>query len=114
MCRCQGKLKLKKLRLAVRRWGKRYAKFKAASRSISDEQGECVVCCCVCVCARAILSTRCQGLAPSTIRKWKIPYLQLPQEIPISATWSARPNHNCGMAGMQHRGAWQGSAQRFC
>ena len=67
MCRCQGKLKLKKLRLAVRRWGKRYAKFKAASR---------------------------------LIRKWKIPYLQLPQEIPISTTWSARPNHNCRMAGM--------------
>jgi hypothetical protein len=30
-CRCQEKLKLKKLRLVVRRWWKRYAKFKAAS-----------------------------------------------------------------------------------
>ena len=43
MCRCQRKLKL---RLALRRWWKRYAKFKAVSR---------------------------------LIRKWKIPYLQLPQ-----------------------------------
>jgi hypothetical protein len=37
MCRCQEKLKLKKLkklRLALRRWSKRYAKFKAASRLI--------------------------------------------------------------------------------
>jgi hypothetical protein len=34
-CRCQEKLKLKKLRLVVRRWWKRYAKFKAASRLIT-------------------------------------------------------------------------------